>query len=345
MAGPIEMERPFSAPSLLDPDWQVWTVAQIFVFGTMRGLFSMLFGIGLLLFFQGEGKGDGLYLRRLVLLFLFGVANGTVLLWPGDILTTYAVAGLAVMAFRDKSPPQMLVAGLVAIGLMSLLMSVEIGLMPADRFTYSPAQFAIEQAARQGSYAANFAFLSHITAKWTLDIASILWVAEAAGFMMIGMALWRGGWMEGRRTRLLIAGYAFGLPLRIAQAVAIFGNDGNPTGWTALVDQVARLGMTLGHVGLVLTLWPYARNAFAPLARMGRMALTLYLGQSALAAVIFSGFGLGLWGELNGWGEWGVAALILVAEAIFATLWFARFRYGPMEWLWRWGTYGRRPGT
>ncbi|RVT91091.1 DUF418 domain-containing protein [Sphingomonas crocodyli] len=345
MAGPVGMERPMAAPSLADPDWQVWTVAQLFVFGSMRGLFSMLFGIGLLLFFERAGKGDGLYLRRLLLLFLFGVANGTVLLWPGDILTTYAVAGLAVLAFRDKPPQSMLIAGLVAIGLMSLLMSIEVGMMPSENFLYSPETLATETAARQGDYAANLAYLSHVTAKWTLDLASILWVAEAAGFMMIGMALWRSGWMEGRRPRLLIAGYAIGLPLRIAQAIAIFGNDGNPTGWTAMVDQVARFGMTIGHIGLVLTLWPHARSAFAPFARMGRMALTLYLGQSALAAVIFSGFGLGLWGRLNGWGEWGVAALILVAEALFATFWFARFRYGPMEWLWRWGTYGRRPGA
>lgn len=73
------------------------------------------------------------------------------------------------------------------------------------------------------------------------------------------------------------------------------------------------------------------------------MALTLYLGQSLMGAVIFSGFGLGLWNRLSWPALWLVALAILAVEAVFAWLWFRHFRYGPMEWLWRLGTYGTRP--
>ena len=80
-----------------------------------------------------------------------------------------------------------------------------------------------------------------------------------------------------------------------------------------------------------------------PLSALGRMALTGYLGQSILAALVFSGFGLGLWGALDWPGRWAVAVAIWVVEAVFAMLWLSRYRFGPMEWLWRWLTYGKRP--
>jgi len=81
----------------------------------------------------------------------------------------------------------------------------------------------------------------------------------------------------------------------------------------------------------------------APIGAMGRMALTLYLGQSLAGALVFSGFGLGLWNSLSWPRLWTVALLILLAQALFATAWFRRFRYGPVEWLWRLGTYGKLP--
>jgi uncharacterized protein len=348
MAGPIAMERPIGTPSLTDPDWQTWTIAQLFVFGTARGLFSMLFGIGLMLFFGGAGDRRRLYLRRLALLFGFGVVNGTLLLWPGDILTTYALAGLCVIGFRGSQPYRLLIAGGIALGLLTMAMAIEVATMPAELGLYTPDMLARESAARLGSYADSLVYLSKVTWVWTVDPATVLWTADASGFMLIGMALWRMGLFaaDARPPRGLAAcGYAIGLTLRIAQVVIIWHNDGNPNGLTALIDQPARLAMTLGHVGLFLTLWRRvgAAGAFVPLAHMGRMALTLYLGQSLMAAIVFEGFGLGLWGKLNGWGEWAVAAAILAAQAIFASLWFARYRYGPAEWLWRWGTYGARP--
>src|SRR5262249_9773424 len=81
----------------------------------------------------------------------------------------------------------------------------------------------------------------------------------------------------------------------------------------------------------------------APLATVGRMPLTNYLMQSVICTTIFHSYGLGLFGKV------GPAAGLLLALAVFAAQvgysrwWLGRFRFGPMEWLWRGMTYGRFP--
>jgi uncharacterized protein len=96
------------------------TLGAIFTFfdGTMRGLFSMLFGAGMILFVLGKHeRPDGprvadYYYRRLLWLVLFGVFNAFVLLWEGDILYFYGLAGMLLYPFRKSSPKLLLVLGL-----------------------------------------------------------------------------------------------------------------------------------------------------------------------------------------------------------------------------------------
>ena len=352
MGGPIAMDRPLTVPSAGDPDWQVWTVAQLFVTGTMRGLFSMLFGIGLLMFVGNDESADrvSLYMRRLLLLLLFGIVDSTLLLWPGDILIIYALAGILVLIVHPLGTTQLAaVAGVILLLLSAWGAHEAFGLAP-EATVYSPEMLAREGAARLGSYWQAFDYMSYISWSWTMNALTYRWVADAAAFMLIGMVLYRigifGDGADAAALRLMLRyGYGAGLALRLVHGALILANDGAPTTISALVDQPGRLAMTLGHVGLFLLLW--RRGAWpwlmARLAAMGRMALTLYLGQSLIAAWIFSGFGLGLWNRLSWPQLWLVAITILLGEALFAALWFRVFRFGPAEWLWRWGTYGRRP--
>ncbi|ATE64850.1 DUF418 domain-containing protein [Rhizorhabdus dicambivorans] len=352
MGGPVAMDRPMAPPSIADPDWQVWGFAQLFVTGTMRGLFSMLFGIGLLLF---VGDGDSvdrprLYMRRLMLLFAFGVVDSTLLLWPGDILIIYAFAGALALILHGLKPYQLCAAAAVILIMLSGWAAHEAGgITPADT-VYSAKMLASEGAARLGSYGQTFDYMSWVAWHWTVNALTYRWVADALAFMLVGMALHRMGFFsegrsEGTLRRLMAIGYGVGVALRLIHLLAVWHNQGAPTILSGLIDQPGRLAMTLGHVGLFLLLW--RRGAWprlmAAFARMGRMALTLYLGQSLMGAVIFSGFGLGLWNRLGGPALWLVALAILLVEGVFAWAWLKRFRYGPVEWLWRRGTYGKMP--
>ena len=352
MGGPIAMDRPLTAPSASDPDWQIWTLSQLFITGTMRGLFSMLFGIGLLIFVGSEDSPDrvSLYLRRLILLLLFGIVNSTLLLWPGDILIIYTLAGVVVVILHPLRPAQLASAAAVILLLLSAWAANEAWGLAPEVTVYSPEMLAREGAARLGSYWQTFDYMAYISWSWTVNALTYRWVGDAAAFMLVGMALYKKGlFVEGfdaKALRLMVHySYGAGLALRLVHSMLILSNDGAPTMLSALIDQPGRLAMTLGHVGLFTLLWQ--RGAWPwlmeRLAMMGRMALTLYLGQSMIAAWIFSGFGLGLWNQLSWPQLWLVAIAILLAQALFAALWFRAFRFGPAEWLWRWGTYGRRP--
>lgn len=352
MGGPIAMDRPLAPPSVADPDWQIWTVMHLFLTGTMRGLFSLLFGVGLLLFLGDDPGTDRLrlMLRRLVLLLLFGIVNATLLLWPGDILVTYALAGvLAVLCHRLKSSA---LFGLVLVTmlLLSIWGALEAPGIRAADMVYSAPMLARETAARLGSYGDTLAYMSRVSWVWANSGFLYVWLGDALLFMLLGMALYRSGWFRphasigGVTWRLLAIGYGGGLSLRLLQLALVLPDGGAPTTLTAFVDQPARLLLTMGHLTLLRWLWRGDLQSGTPhvLGLMGRMPLTLYLSQSAIGAAIFSGFGLGYWNSLSWPQLWGVAVIILLAQAQFARLWFAAFAYGPLEWAWRWGTYGAR---
>ena len=104
------------------------------------------------------------------------------------------------------------------------------------------------------------------------------------------------------------------------------------------------LPLMLGYVAcLVLALQtPAGQRLLGWLAPAGRMALTNYLMQSVIASAVFYGYGLGWWGMPRA--QQVVFVLVVFGlQVLFSRWWLARFRYGPMEWLWRWATYGRRP--
>jgi len=352
MGGPIAMDRPMAPPAIADPDWQIWSFAHLFVTGTMRGLFSMLFGVGLILFVGSEegAERSRLFFRRLLLLMIFGLIDMTLLLWPGDILLVYALAGLVALTLRPLRSEFLLLIAAVLLALLSWWAAREVAtISPADT-VYTAAALAREGAARLGSYTETLNYMSRVSWIWSTNATSYRWICDAAAFMLVGIALHRVGLFAADADprlawRMMIGGYGLGLPLRLLSTLEIFGNEGGPTLVSALVEQPGRLAMTLGHVGLFLLMWRQARvrAMLAPIGAMGRMALTLYLGQSLAGALVFSGFGLGLWNSLSWPRLWTVALLILLAQALFATAWFRRFRYGPVEWLWRLGTYGKLP--
>ncbi|MCA1297511.1 DUF418 domain-containing protein [Stappia indica] len=103
-----------------------WLFVVIFVDGTMRGLFSMLFGASAVLIAAKyaasmEGmRGADLYFRRLLWLIAFGLIHGYLLLWPHDVLYVYGVLGLFLFAFRNLSGGRLLLIALVLFSISSV---------------------------------------------------------------------------------------------------------------------------------------------------------------------------------------------------------------------------------
>ena len=342
MGGPIDSDYPASKPTMLDSEWQVWWAANLFVAGAFRGLFSLLFGASALLFLR-EGNREMAFLRRCGWLLAFAVVNEIILLWPGDVLLIYALAGPFLLLFRNSEPRRMFVAAAVLIAVMALWPYVmPHGPAVVESVKQQAAALAAERAARLGTYRDTVAFMLRTDWQWTYKLKTFWWIMDAAAFMLIGMALYRYGILSASariRTYALFAliGFGVGLPLRAGLAWLAFGNGGDFPPIADAVFQFGRLLMTFGWLGVFMLAWKLLpwRALFAPLSALGRMALTGYLLQSAIAAFIFSGFGLGLWGAFNWPQMWALVPIIMAVIAAFCMAWLARFEMGPAEWLWR----------
>jgi uncharacterized protein len=188
---------------------------------------------------------------------------------------------------------------------------------------------------------------------WTfLQSASLLVVIWRTGaLMMLGMALYKSGFLTGRAPTwvyaLLVAFGAVGLwvtGVESREKLIIGFAQPRSSGALQIGFEFLTLPITLGYASLAILLLKLDlfRKLLNPLARLGQMAFTNYLTQSIIMTTIFwSGRGLGLFGELDRVQLWMCVIAIWVLQLIWSPLWLARFKMGPLEWLWRRLSYGK----
>lgn len=338
-------------------DFGVYATVELFAEGTMRALFSLLFGAGVVILAGGDRpKPAGVYYRRQLLLLGFGLIDAFVLLWTGDILMLYALAGMVLYAVRNWTPRRLFRLAGAFFGYLLVFYAVmftAIVFAPAEMqaaFQPRPEDLAREALKFHGTYGEAFvANAVDVLALFVLYPLFLGW--DVLGCMVLGMALYKLGVLGGaRRARffavLAVAGFSVGLAVNGFE-LAMKTGSGFALRWVSgasvITYDIGRIAMALGFLSLVAL--ACLRDWFAPLRRVlaavGRMALTNYLLQSAMGLVLFHAVGFGLWNTLPRHelylvvlGEWIVVAALSV-------WWLRRFRFGPLEWLWRVLTYGR----
>lgn len=351
-------------------DQATWISMELVVEGAQRGLLQLLFGAGVLLLATRAMNDEGpvavadRYYRRNLWLLVFGLANIFLLLFPGDILFIYAIAALALFPFRRLGP-----ATLLALGLSWAVLDTGLGLADyADRrelqaqvatqdpeaveaWTALEAEFetdrgfmAYDRASRMGSYAdyADYARSTWLDQRAYTGEVFFESVPEAFCAMLLGMALFKWGFLTGARRRgellaLMLLTYAIALPLRWIEVAQHLRFTPEPR-LVWFTEEIARLALTIGHLCLVNLVLSAAlgRRLLAPFKAAGRTAFTLYLMQTLIAGwLLFPGFGLGLFGQF-GWADMALMALAIIAvQILLANLWLRFFQMGPVEWLWR----------
>lgn len=176
-----------------------------------------------------------------------------------------------------------------------------------------------------------------------------LFVWEAASTMLIGAGLFKLGLLQGQRSRRFYVGmtviaYAIGLSLRAISAWQTMRFDDAPKlDWAT--SELARLAVTLGHIGLinVLVTTVFGARLLRPFVAAGRTALTLYIAQTLICLwLLFPPFALALYGTLT-WGPLMVAAFVIDAALLWAANVYVRhYAIAPVEWAWRSLIEGRR---
>jgi uncharacterized protein len=348
--------------------------------GAMRGLFSVLFGAGVALFTDAaRGKTGALHYRRNAWLLVFGLIDAFLLLWVGDILIVYALAGFLLYPVRNASPRALLAtAGVMLFILSALYMVMHIGLshtfgaaMEVERnpdasaevrdlaeawqdfesgMRQSDGEIAAELAERRDSYLSAAAWSAQQTLATLAFVVPGILLWDALLMMIIGMALFKLRVLDaGRSTafyvRLMVGGFAIGLGVNIYEVWHASTNQFHPLSTFPYVQwtyHFGRLGMALGYLSLVMLACrlDWWRGLRARLAAVGRMALTNYLMHSAIALLLFTGAGFALVGVLERWQLYLVVLAIWLLQLWLSPWWLARNRFGPVELLWRKLTYG-----
>lgn len=335
-----------------------WLVAVLFETKFFL-LFSFLFGYSFTLQLDSAARRGVAFrprfLRRLAGLYAIGLVHAIVL-FPGDILTTYAVLGLVLLAVRDISPRRALIAAglllaLTAIGYAVLATVVAAsGTGGVDVATATAAAQRSDAALRGGPLDVIAEHLRQLP-----DIAFLLAFFQAPA----AMAAFLAGLAAGRRRifadvaahapalrRIQAIGFPVGLAGGLLYAHASLVRPGGAYQLLALGLDVLVAPALAAAYAATLLLALHGRGGArlsAALAPAGQMALTSYLTQSLVCAVVFTGLGLGLVGDLGPAAVLALAVTIFAAQLALSARWMRRHRYGPLEWLLRAFTNLERP--
>ncbi len=340
----------------------VWMVITLFFGQKFLSMFSMLFGAGLLLFLaraEKVGSRSGvLHLRRMIWLGLFGVLHGT-LIWSGDILLSYALCGVLLWLFRNRSIRGLLIWSSVHLSFATLVFAFLIfvvwSLPPAEQKELSQSMVPIASELQSevqnltGSWAERIkqTFEDYIEVISYLFPFYVYWKTMAS--MLIGMALFRSGFLTGQwsnQAYWITVGLTVPLPLfaehqAIEHLFATQFLNYDAYMWYLLISIWGSTFCAVGYASLVMLLVKSTRftSMCRRLAVLGQMSFSNYIFQSLIATTLFYQFGL--FGQFEFSELMGFVGLIWCTQFFFTLLWLQRYRQGPLEWVWRSLTYWR----
>ena len=310
--------------------------------GKFYTLLAFLFGLG----FQLQlGRADGdemsvarVYRRRLLVLTAIGLAHA-VLLRNGDILVPYALTGLLLVPFRRASDRFVLVAAFIAL-LVPML----------ARWAWQSSGLPIPE--RPSAAGEPYLVENLLWVRYWYTTAILSWPLNLTLFLF-GLVAGRNGWItslsQDRRRALALLGVGLVAAVLFHVANRWLAARFEAAGDFALMPLAILLytfhcwGMASAYAaGLLLSLRTAAgQTLLAPLAAIGRMALTNYLMQAAVLVPVCLSFGL--FDTFTPWRALLAVALLFPLQVAFSVFWLRRFVFGPAEWLWRLLTYGRLP--
>ena len=217
-----------------------------------------------------------------------------------------------------------------------------------EEFDYNAEDYRERVEEHTGSYLTVFKrHLPGLTVSHGNDTYRFMFL-DGFSIMVIGMALFKLGVLTLQRPRrfywlMMLIGYGIGLPLNLWETSYLVANGYSLLAWagTGFSYDIGRLANAAGHLGLLLLL---VRSGWLPwlqerVAGVGRMALTNYIMQSVICAFIFLGVGLGLFGYFERYQLYFIVVAICLFQLLISKPWLDRYRFGPLEWIWRSLTY------
>ncbi|WP_175988345.1 DUF418 domain-containing protein [Bacillus sp. Marseille-Q1617] len=334
-------------------DTALYPWIDVLVQASFYPLFAMMFGYGLSIQQErADKKGMPFYtfgIRRMLILLCIGSVHAF-LIWSGDILMNYAVFGMLLLVFMRMSGKHLLMLGSLLLLLPQLFFSILLVLMtfsdPAGVAHYTNIAAVQDSVAAYASGSFTDIIQQRFSDWYTVNSPGnlLFLILSILPVMMIGAGAGKLNLLEKvgankRKWMLLGAGLLITsvaikmLPILIESNAA----------YSYIQDYLGGPFLSVSYAVILALLLENKKMKkwTKPLASAGRMSLTNYLMQSVIGTLIFYSYGFGLYGEVTLTTGTYLAIGIFVIQMLLSEIWLSKFRYGPVEKLWRVLSYGK----
>ena len=357
--------NPLAFGDLTGLNKMTWILSHLFADQKFMSIFSILFGAGIILITEKKelftGSSLKLHYTRNLILLLIGLLHAH-LIWYGDILVAYALCSFIVYPLRKLSPRKLLISGLLIVSVPSFLngfFQFSLPFMPASelqdlRLDWAPTNELIEQeiTAFTGSISSQIKINSQQALFLETFVFLIQFLWRAGGLMLVGMALFRWGVLSAVRSRSFYLKSAF-YSLIVGFPIVIYGIYMNFTmNWDfqysmftgSQFNYWGSLFIAYGYISLIMVFaqsdnYNTIKKRFASI---GQMALTNYILHSFIGMLIFFGIGFGLFGKIDRSLQILIVGIIWIFQYLASEKWLNSYKFGPLEWVWRSLTYGKK---
>ncbi|QKY68544.1 DUF418 domain-containing protein [Lentibacillus sp. CBA3610] len=334
-------------PSELDQFIQI--VIDIFFQASFYTLFSILFGFGLQILKERLEEKDiaviPFLFRRLVILIGFGLVHAF-LIWHGDILLSYGMIGLFLLAFINSSDRVILTWGSLMLGISVFLYTAM--LYNVRDFLGTSDAAGISLAKENYNSDDLSVILGQNLNDWLYSnglFSYVLLGTTLLPLFLFGAYLGRKRWLHKptEHRQKLVAGWIISLIFFIVLKAGPY-LYGNPEWFSYAQDNVGGAASALFYLFSITLLGQsrFGKKVLKPFSYVGRMSLSNYILQSVICFVLFYGIGFGLYGSVRPIEAMGIVLIVYSLQIVLSKWWTARFRYGPLEWAWRSLTYKKR---
>ena len=338
------LENPFQKSVFT---WMVNLGSDKFIF-----MFSTLFGFGLWMlekkFAQQQANFKSFFIRRMLWLCVFGIVH-IVFFWAGDILLIYGILGLVLFSIRKLKTKTLLGLSVLFYFFTAFYLVIRIyvpGLPDPMSTLTNLTMDQIVEVYSTGNFIEilNFRVNEYIVFR---NINMLYYMPKVLALFILGYMAGKQGILRKVNENLIrsllltfvFMFMGFVLILRLESILHFFTKPDSNAVMPVYIGiyELGNLFMGLGYILIVLLVSKsgYGNKILRILKYAGRMPLTNYLVQSLIFTTIFYGYGFGLFGTVNPSQFLIWALIVFVIQLIISKWWLKRFRFGPLEWLWR----------
>ena len=329
-------------------DWIVLVVSSVFFEYKMMGLFSMLFGVGIMIFLENAKKKTSkpktLAIWRNFLLLCFGLLHYSI--WIGDVLAPYAICAFLLIIFPDVKKPILILSVIIFLIIAFIVITNYFSSLYDSNGKLVSQEEWVLLASEGGELSYGSIWFPDSEAPG--NIIGMWWFIgaffRAITLMLFGIFLYKLRIIQGKKEisfykKISIYGFSIGLPLSIYSIYLLVSSGYDPSVLfiSNIFNTLSVIPMVLGYIGVLTILNLKLKDSITDRLRAcGRLAFSNYIVQTIFGVFILGAFELDTFSRAQ---LMIFVFMVWVIQIAWSKPILDRFNYGPLEWLWRKLTY------